>query len=342
MRALKYVLPLALLALMSAQAMADPVEDFYKGKTLTLLLGYAPGGGYDANARVLAQHWGKFIPGHPTVIIQNMQGAGSMLAANYLYNKGPKDGTMLGMFASQAALEPLYGNDEAKFDPTKYTWIGSMSQEVAYCALWQGTPGAPSSFEDLLTADKETIFGATAPNGITYQHPAVLKNLLGAKIRIIPGYKGARETELAMEKGETGGICGIFGSSIRAQFKDDYQSGKLKPILQMGAKRSEEFGKVPFVYDYAKTDEQRQILDIHFKQMLLSRPFAGPPGVPADRLKALRESFEATLKDPEFLADAKTAGLDIDYVPHQEIEDLLKTYAGFPRELFNKAAKSME
>jgi tripartite-type tricarboxylate transporter receptor subunit TctC len=334
---MKYLLSLFLLALTytTPAPAAESVADFYKGKTVTIIIGYSPGGGYDAYARALARHYGKFIPGQPNVIVQNMPGAGSMLSANYIYSKAPADGTAIGMFASQAALEPLFGNAEAKFDPAKFSWIGSMAQEVAYCGIWQN-PGAPTSFEDLM--GKETIFGASAPAGTTFQHPAILKNVLGGKIRIIPGYAGSREINLAMQKGEVGGMCALFASSIRAQYKDDFASGKLKLIIQMGAKRSDELGKIPTVYDFAKTDEQRALLDIHFKQLMLSRPFAGPPAIPADRLAALRDAFAATLKDPEFLAEAEKSGLEIDYASPAEVNDLLKLYAGFSPEAFKKAS----
>lgn len=338
MRAMKYLLPLFLLALIGATsvpAAADAISDFYMGKTLTIVIGYSPGGGYDAYARALARFYGKFIPGQPTVIVQNMPGGGSLVAANYLYAKAAADGTVIGMFASQAALEPLFGNAEAKFDPAKFSWIGSMAQEVVYCGLWQN-PGAPTSFDDLMT--KEAIFGTTAPTGITFQHPAILKTVLGAKIRLIPGYAGSREINLAMQRGEVNGMCALFASSIRAQYKDDFDSGKLKLIIQMGAKRSDELGNIPSVYDYAKTAEQKALLDIHFKQLMLSRPFAGPPGVPAYRLAALRDAFAATLKDPEFLAEAERSGLEIDYASHTEVTDLLNLYASFSPDAFRKAA----
>lgn len=341
MRALKYVLSffgLALIGAASAPAAADAVADFFHGKTLTLVIGYTPGGGYDTYARVLARHYGKFIPGEPTVVVQNMPGAGSMLAANYIFSKAPADGTALGMFSSQAAIEPLMGNDGAKYDPLKFGWIGSMAQEVVFCGLWQN-PGAPTSFDELMT--KEVIFGTTAPAGITYQHPAIMKSVIGAKIRLIPGYPGTREITLAMQKGEVNAMCGLFTSSIKAQFNDEVATGKLKLVIQMGAKRSDEFGKIPSVYDYAKTPEQRAVLDIHFKQLLLSRPLAGPPAIPADRLKALRDGLAATLKDPEFLAEATRTGLEIDFASPDEIVDLLKQYASFPPELFRKAAAAV-
>lgn len=339
MRTLKFILLiLGLAGATPSPAAGDAVADFFKGKTVSLVIGYSPGGGYDANARALARHYGKFIPGQPTVVVQNMPGAGSLLAANHIYARAAADGTVLGMFSSQAAIEPMFGNKEASFDSAKFAWIGSMAQEVVFCGVWQ-TPGAPTTFDELMT--REVIFGTTAPAGITYQHPAILNSVLGAKMRLIPGYPGTREITLAMQKGEVNGTCGLFTSSIKVQLNDEVASGKFKLVVQMGPKRSEEFGKIPSVYDYAKTAEQRAVLDVHFKQLLLSRPLAGPPAIPADRLKALRDAFAATLKDPEFLAEAERSGLEIDYASSDEIAGLLRQYAGFSPEVFRQAAAAM-
>jgi tripartite-type tricarboxylate transporter receptor subunit TctC len=255
-------------------AMADAVSDFYAGKTLSLLAGFPPGGGYDTYLRVLARHYGKFIPGHPAVVPSNMPGAGSLLAANYLYAKAPNDGLTLAMFAASAAMEPLLGNKSALFDAAKFSWIGSMSQDIAYCGVWQ-TPGAAKTFDEMMT--KETIFGGGATSAITYQHPMVLKNVLGANIRIIGGYPGTREVNLAMHRGEVNGVCGLYVSTINATFHDEVNSGQLKPVIQMGNKRSNEYGNVPSVFDYAKNDLDRAVLDVHFKQLLLGRGLAGPP-----------------------------------------------------------------
>jgi tripartite-type tricarboxylate transporter receptor subunit TctC len=194
-------------------AKADPVSDFYTGKTMSLLAGFPAGGGYDTYVRVLARHYGKFIPGHPSVVPSNMPGAGSLLAANFLYAKAPNDGLTLAMFAASAAMEPLLGNKSALFDAAKFSWIGSMSQDIAYCGVWQ-TPGAPKTFDEMMT--KETIFGGGATAAITFQHPMVLKNVLGAKIRVIPGYPGTREVNLAMHRGEVNGTCGLSWTRWRA------------------------------------------------------------------------------------------------------------------------------
>src|SRR5260221_70412 len=325
-------------AALPGAARADSVSDFYAGRTLSLLAGFPPGGGYDTYVRVLARHFGKFIPGHPAVVPSNMPGAGSLLAANYLYAKAPNDGLTLAMFAASAAMEPLLGNKSALFDAAKFSWIGSMSQDIAYCGVWQ-TPGAAKTFDEMMT--KETIFGGGATAAITFQHPMVLKNVLGANIRVIPGYPGTREVNLAMHRGEVNGVCGLYVSTIKASFADEVTSGQLKPVIQMGNKLSEEYGNVPSVFDYAKTDMDRAVLDVHFKQLLLGRGVAGPPGIPADRLKALRAALFATMKDKDFLAEADKVGLDIDPASAEEVEQLLVRFAAYPPEVFRKAQEAI-
>src|ERR1700720_195893 len=245
-------------AALPGSAEADSVSDFYAGRTLSLLAGFPAGGGYDTYVRVLGRHYGKFIPGHPAVVPSNMPGAGSLLAANYLYAKASNDGLTLAMFAASAAMEPLLGNKSALFDATKFSWIGSMSQDVAYCGVWQ-TPGAAKTFDEMMT--KETIFGGGATAAITFQHPMVLKYVLRANIRVIPGYPGTREVNLALHRGEVNGTCGLYVSTIKASFADEVSSGQLKPVIQMGNKRSQDYGNVPSVFDYAKTDTDRAVLD---------------------------------------------------------------------------------
>jgi tripartite-type tricarboxylate transporter receptor subunit TctC len=319
-------------------AKADAVSDFYAGKTLSLLAGFPPGGGYDTYVRVLARHYGRFIPGHPAVVPSNMPGAGSLLAANYLYAKAPNDGLTLAMFAASAAMEPLLGNKSALFDATKFSWIGSMSQDIAYCGIWQ-SPGAAKTFDEMMT--KETIFGGGATASIIYQHPLVLKNVLGANVRMIPGYPGTREVNLAMHRGEVNGVCGLYVSTIKSTFLDEVTSGQLKPVIQMGNKRSDEYGNVPSVFDFAKNDLARAVLDVHFKQLLLGRGIAGPPAIPADRLKALREALVATMKDKDFLAEADKVGLDIDPASAEEVEQMLVRFAAYPPEVFRKAQEAI-
>ena len=326
------------LLLAPAAAQAEAVADFYKGKTLSLIAGFPPGGGYDTYVRVLARHYGRFIPGQPNVVASNMPGAGSLTAANTIYAKYAPDGLALAMFASSAAMEPLIGNKAALFDPQKFSWIGSMSQDVAFCGVWQH-PGGATTFQEMLT--KETVIGGGAPAAITYQHPMVIKNVLKANFKVIAGYKGTRDINIAMQRGEVNGTCGMFGSSVKAQFLNEVKDGRMTLFIQMGSKRSDEFGKIPSVFDFAKTDEDRAILQFHFGQLLLGRPLAGPPGIPADRLAALRTALFATMKDGQFLAEANKAGLDIDPVAPDEVHKLLKQFASFSPEVLVKAREAM-
>ncbi len=310
----------------------------FKGETISIIIGLPPGGGYDTYGRVLARHYGTHLPGNPTVVPKNMPGAGGLRSANYIYNVAPKDGTELGLFASSAVMEPLMGNDQAKFDAAKYGWIGSMTQDIAFCGVWQG-PGVAASFQEMLT--KETIFGSSGPAAITHQHPLVLGNLLGAKVKLISGYAGTKDINLAMERGEVNGTCGLFVSSIKAQWFREVQDGRLKLVVQMGPRKSEEFGNVPSVYDLAKTDDDRKVLDLHFKQLLLSRPLIGPPGMPPQRLAALREAFLRTMKDPAFLADAQKANIDIDPATGDQVEQMLLQFADYPKAVIEKAKSAI-
>jgi tripartite-type tricarboxylate transporter receptor subunit TctC len=319
-------------------ASADPVADFYRGKTVTLIVGFPPGGGYDANLRVLSRHIGRFIPGQPNVVVSNMPGAGSLTSANYLYRSAPADGTMMGMFASSTAVEPILGDKSAQFDPLKFSWIGSMAQDVAYCGVWQA-PGVAKDFDEMMT--KETIFGGAGPTAITYQHPMVIKNVLGAKIKVVSGYGGTRDVNLAMNRGEVNGTCGLFTSSIQSQWPNEVKSGQLKLVIQMGAKKSDTFGPVPSVFDYAKTDEQRAIFDVHFGQLLLARPLTAPPGVPADRVAALQKALFNTLKDPTFLEEAQRSGIEVDPATADQIRALLSKYVALPPDIIHKALAAM-
>ncbi len=333
-----------IIGLLAGAAFASPVAaqgaaEFYKGKSIQLLIGFPPGGGYDANARTLARHFGRFIPGNPTVVPANMPGAASLVAANHLYNQAAPDGTVIAIFASSVAMEPILGNKAARFDSARFGWIGSMAQEVAYCGVWQA-PGVASTWKEV--GEKETIFGGGAAAAITFQHPMVLKNVLGAKgMKVVSGYPGTRDVNLAMNRGEVNASCGLFGSSIKSQWSREVQSGQIKLVIQMGYSKSAEFGDVPSVFDFAKTQEDRQVLEVHFHQQLLSRPFATPPAIPAERLKALREAFQATMKDAEFLADSQNVGLDIEPVTGEEIEAALRRFASFPASVLKRAEEVM-
>jgi len=290
------VIGLCVPSLMEA-AGADSVSDFFAGKTMSFCCRFPPGGGYDAYTRVLARHYGSFVPGHPSIFPSNMPGAGSLVAANYIYGKAVADGTVLAMFAASAALEPWLGklepwlgNKSALFDPAKFAAIGSMSQQVTYCGVWQSA-GAARSFADMMTQDavQETIFGG---DDVPASH---------TRIRVIPGYPGSRELNLAMHRGEVNGVCPLdASSSIKSQFSDDVTSGRLKLVIQMGAKKSEEFGPYPQRFRLCQDRRGVRCAGSSVQAALARASARGPRGIPSDRLQALRAAFEATMTDADF------------------------------------------
>ena len=323
------------LALAAGPAMADSVADFYKGRAIDLVIGLPAGGDYDAYGRLIARHIGDHIPGNPTVVPQNMPGAGGLRAADHIYNSAPKDGSAFGIVAASTLMEPLFGNQQALFDAAKFSWLGSASQEIAFCGIGPGS--RITSFDQWLKSGKELTLGASGPAAITYQHPMVLKNVLDANLRVISGYGGTSDILLAVARGEVDGMCALSVSAIRTQVQPMIDSGEMKLIIQMGPHKEASFGDIPSVFDYAKTNEQRQILSLAFDQLALGRPFMAPPGIPEDRYEALSKAFAATLKDPALLADAAKAKLDIDYVSGEDAKKLLKQFADTPPAVLQKA-----
>lgn len=331
------LLTVCYLAVPADAAEENATADFFRGKTITLVVGFPPGGGYDTYTRVLARHLGRFVPGQPNVVVSNMPGAGSLLSANYTYQKAPSDGLFLAMFASAAAMESLLGNKAATFDMQRFSWIGSLSQDVIYCGIWQ-SPGAASTFADMMNV--ETIFGSTSPDAISYQHPMILKNVLGARVKLISGYPGSREINAAMQRGEVNGVCGMPGSSVKSVFPSEVRDGRIKLVVQMGSKRSEEFGRIPSVFDYVKTDLGKAILNFHFGQLLLGRPVAGPPGIPSDRLDALRKALLETARDTQFVEEAQRSGLDVDPASAQDVIEKLREIAAYTPDILAKAKEA--
>jgi tripartite-type tricarboxylate transporter receptor subunit TctC len=330
----------AVVAALAVSSKPGEAQDItFKGHTVGINIGYGPGGGYDTYGRALALHLGAHLPGNPTVVPRNMPGGGGLKAANYIYSVAPKDGTELGLYSSSVAMEPLMGNDQAKFDASKFGWIGSMDQDVSFCGAWQH-PGAVTTFKEMLTT--ETIFGAAGVGAITYQHPLILKNLLGAKIKVIPAFAGTKEVNMAMQRGEVAATCALFSSSIKASYMPDVKAGNLKLFLQMGPKRSTEFGDIPSVYDFAKSEDDKKVLAIHFDQILLARPIVGPSGMAPARLAVLRKAFDETMKDPAFLADAAKFNITVDPATGEKAEDMLRTFANYPPNIIAKARQVIE
>ena len=286
---------------------AQTPAEFYKGKNVDMMVGYSAGGGYDVYARMIARYMGKHIPGNPTVVVKNLDGAGSLRLANALYNTLPKDGTVFGTVARGAAFDPLLGNKAAQFDASKFSWIGSANDEVSVCVAWH-TSGITKIEE---TFDKELVVGGTGPSADTDQFPRIVNGVLGTKMKIVTGYPGGNDVSLAMERGEVQGRCGWSWSSVLSTRKDWYDSKKINVLVQMSLQKHPDLPNVPLVLDLAKTPEQKQILTLVFARQALGRPYLAPPGLPPDRLEALRKAFMDTMKDPEFLAEADKAKLEV-------------------------------
>jgi tripartite-type tricarboxylate transporter receptor subunit TctC len=315
---------LPLLSAVATAARADAVADFYKGKQINVVVGYGPGGGYDVYTRLLARHMSRYIPGNPGIVVQNMPGAGSLLAANYIANVAPKDGSVLGVFGAPAALEPLFGNKRAQFETTKFAWIGNMLQDVASCATWH-TSGI-KSLQQIVGAKTEIVFAATGAGSYGNQHALVLKHMLGANLRVITGFKGLKDIALALERGEVQAACAVFVSTAKTAFGSAVKNGQLKFLVQFGEQNVPYFGDAPNFYSMLKSEEDRRVADLFFGQVKVSRPLIGPPGMPKPVVAALQKAMMETLRDKALLAEAAKIGLDIDPVSG---EDTAQTMAGF-------------
>jgi tripartite-type tricarboxylate transporter receptor subunit TctC len=322
--------------LVAASARAQSPADFYRGRTVDLYVGYSVGGAYDLYSRVIARHLGQHIPGNPTVLVKNMEGAGSLRLANYLYRVAPKDGSVIGMIGRGTGFDPVLGQQAAQFDGTKFTWLGSGNHEVSVCVSYAGRSGI-TRFEDLLT--KEMTVGGTGASADTDQFPRVLNGVLGTKMKIVSGYPGGNDVVLAMERGELQGRCGWSWSSVKATHGAWIAEKKLNVLVQLSLQKHPELPDVPLVIDLAKTDEQRQILKLIFARQVMGRPFLAPPGLAPERTATLRKAFMETMTDPEFLADAEKSQLEVNPVSGEVVQKLVEEVYRTPPEVAKKAAQ---
>ena len=324
--------------LWSIAAPAQDTAPIFKGKTVDIYTGYTVGGGYDLYTRLLARHIGKYLPGTPTVVPKNMEGAASIRFANWLYNVAPKDGTAFGTIGRGTALDPLLGQPGAQFDGTKFNWIGSANDEVSVCVAWH-TVGI-TTFDDLL--HRELLIGGTGPGDDTVQFGKVLAGVLGAKLKIIAGYPGGNDAVLAMERGELQGRCGWSYSSVKAAHPDWLAQKKIAILVQFALAKHPELADVPLVIDLAKTEDQRKLLKFVFARQVMGRPFLAPPGVPPETVTRLRRAFMATMADKEFLADAERSKLEITPVYGERIQELVAELYKTPPELTKRLADMLK
>jgi tripartite-type tricarboxylate transporter receptor subunit TctC len=316
----------------AAQARAQSPAEFYKGKRMTLITSASVGGGYDQYARLLAKHMPRFIAGNPTIVVQNMVGADGLRAANYLYKVAAQDGSVIGGVSRNNGLALFYdpANKQVQFDARRFHWLGSPQQEIGLFVV--RTQKGAKSIEDAKRID--LTVSSTARNAPTSIYPRMLNVLYGTRIRIVEGYAGSQECLLAVERSEVDGhVSGGSSAAFRARINPWLTSGNATVILQMGMERDTAFPDIPTALEIMKNPIDKQLFEIAFAEQVMGRPFLLPPGVPADRIKVLRDAFDAAVKDPELLADAKAQRMEIDPVSGAAINALLDRVYAAPPEL---------
>jgi tripartite-type tricarboxylate transporter receptor subunit TctC len=316
-------------------ARADDIADFYKGKTVTVVIAFSAGGGYDLYARLLARFMSKYIPGNPTIIPQNMPGAGTLKAAKYLYDVAPKDGTVFGIFVRNMPLGPIIGLPGATFDSRKFTWLGSMTKDVTLCIT--SDKSGIKTWDDALKT--EFNVGGEGKGSDPDVFANVIKNVFNAKAKLITGYPGTADMILAVERGELAGFCGVSYSTVLGRWGDQLMSGKLHIIAQGGLEKHPDLQDVPNMLDLAKDDHSKTLMRMVLAPQAIARPFTAPPGIPADRAKALRDAFAATLKDPDLLAEAKKLQIDIDPMSAADLQNLVEELYKSPKDIATEAAR---
>jgi len=331
---LAFAIPLA-----TAASVQDAVEQFYRGKTINITIGSGAGGGYDAYARALSRHMGKYIPGHPTIVPQNMPGAGGNKAAGYIYSVAPKDGTAIGALFPGGILAPLLTDTPIQHDPAKFIFIGSANSDVYTCVAHVDAP--IKTFKDVFV--REMIVGASNEGGTTRDLPAMSNNVLGAKFRVVTGYSSTREIALAVERKEIHGLCGYGYTSLLSVTPQWVANNMVRILVQENAKGLPILHKmgVPRTLDFARTDDDRQVMELVYSQAVFGRPYVLPAGVPAERVAALRKAFMAALADPALLAEAGKMKLDVEALSGEDVQAMVARLFAMPKHIVDRAKASL-
>jgi tripartite-type tricarboxylate transporter receptor subunit TctC len=328
---------LAALVTFGTSASAEPIEDFYKGKTINWILSAGAGGGYSSYAHVFAPYLSAHIPGKPNIVVQNMPGAGGIRAMIFLSNVAPKDGTTIGMVHSSVPYAPLYGIRGANFDPRRMSWIGSINAATGICVSW--TASGITTWRDLF--EKEFIVGGTGAGSQMETMPAMINKLFGTRIKVVSGYKGGNDVYLAMERGEVHGRCGGLKSSIKSTRPDWFPQKKVSVPVQIALERDPEFAEVPALVEFTKDEKTRLILQLVLSPMDMDRPILLPPGTPPDKIAALRKAFSAAMKDPGLIAEAKKANIDLEEIAGEKIQAILHRAYAMPADVIKEAKDAM-
>jgi tripartite-type tricarboxylate transporter receptor subunit TctC len=323
------------LVVVAGLACAAGVEDFYKGRNVTLVIGYSVGGGYDAYARLLGRYFGKHIPGSPAIVPEQMTGAGSLRSANFIYSVAAKDGSVFGTFSRSMGISPLV--DKAEFDSRKFTWLGSVTDDNTICVTWNTSP--IKNWDDFL--NKPSKFGGEGAGSDPDIWTLLYKNVFGAKARLVSGYPGTNDTVLAMERGEIDGLCGMSWSTIKTRHPEWLTSHSVNIIVQAALKKEPEIASVPLATVLTKTPEQLQIIKLLLVSQAMARPFAAPPDIPANRKAALIAAFDATMKDSDFLAEAQKLNFDVRPVSSTAIDAMLAEVYQTPKDVIARATKAI-
>jgi tripartite-type tricarboxylate transporter receptor subunit TctC len=299
---------------------AQSAGDFYKGKQITLIISTGAGGGVDLMGRLISKHWTKYIPGEPHTIPKNMPGGGHMRATNYMYVQAPKDGTTVATIIPSIVMHQILGGEGVQYDAAKFNWIGSSSASNSMLYVWHET--GVKTLEEAM--QKQTIIGGTGAGAYTVLYPVLMNNILGTKFRVIAGYQASDDVDLAMVRREVDGRAGATFNTLMSGNADWVKDKKINILVQIGVERDPGFKDVPLLTDFAKTPEQREVLQLFCNEIALGRPFLAPPDVPADRVATLRAAFDATMKDKDFLADAKRSRLDISPTTGAKLQTLVE------------------
>ena len=331
----KSLLIVAALAALANVARADSVADFYKNRNVSMIIGYSVGGGYDAYARLLARYIGRHIPGEPSIVPQQMTGAGSLRAANYLFSVAPKDGSVLGTFSRSMGIAPLLG--QVEFDSRKFSWLGSMTDDDTTCVTWNSSP--IKTWDDFL--NKPSKLGGLGADADPDIWALLYKNVFGAKLQLVSGYPGTNDVVLAMERGEVDGLCGLSWSTIKTRHAEWLTSHAATIIVQAALKKEPQIAAVPLATDLVTKPEQLQIIRLLLASQAMARPFVAPPDIPADRKLALIAAFDATMRDADFLGEAQKLNFEIHPVSAPTIDGLLAEVYATPKDVLARAAKAI-
>ena len=317
------LLSLSFFGLLSVHTPVSAQEPFYKGKIVRVVVGFSAGGGFDTYSRALARHMGKYIAGNPTFVVENMTGAGSLIAANHLYKVAKPDGLTLGIFNGNQILAQLLGGQGIEFDARRFEWIGAPGKNHDLCLFSQES--GITSIERWLASKSPLKLGGSAPGTTTDDSAKVLKTALGLPLRVVAGYKGTADMRLAVESGEIDGLCGLSWASAKATWRKAIESGQIIIVLQSAPQVHPELPHVPLAIKFAKTEEARQLIEagIHLPSAI-TYSYSFPPGSPKERVQILRRAFADTVKDQEFLAEAKKANLEVTPVVGEEVERLIQ------------------